>query len=499
MAEIGSISTTPSINTLVKTFLDVERKPIKNLETKKTELNKRTSVFTDLKSKLKTLKDRLDTFTAVGEEAKLSAKIVTVSNENIFTAEATPDASIGVNTIFVSRVAKNDIVVSSRISKNGFSLVNSAYGRTRKISITVGSGNANTITISFGTDISSNQDVLDKIAEEINDADIGVSAKVIADTRSTIRLAIVSDEVGSENTIQLADVNNNNGLFKKLGLIEKNNERRKATRTQGGYIYENTENLDALFSLNGIEITKSTNEIDDVLTGVTIKLLKAQKSGDEPETLTISQDTSTIKEQLENFIKEYNDAIKYLNEKTSINAITKERGTLSGNFTYQNLKIRMRSIIAQKVSGIEEGKPQTIRDLGIKINNDGTLELEDEDQLEEALAQGPTTVSDIFTSDDGIATNLKDLLSNYTSTGGIIDISKKGVSNEEKSVSRTISSYESRLKFRESALRKQFAELQKTLSILNSQQALLARSGFITYGYGYGYGIYGTSSYGGYY
>jgi len=496
MADISSISTIPSIDILVNQFIQKERQPVTKLESRKSNLSKQKAVFLDLKSKFKAVQDRIDTFTTIGEEEKLSAKQVTLSDSTIFTAEATSEASLGVNTLFVSRVAKNDIVVSDRFTISGTSLVDDFAGETINISVTVGSGDTKEISISFSSSLTTNEDILAEVADAITDASIGISAKVVKDTSSTVKLSLVSDEVGTDNEIKLADEDSSGGLLKTIGFIQKNNERREATSTSGGYIYEETENLDAQFTLNGIEITRSSNEIDDVLTGVTITLNKAQSSGDEAETLRISQDTSTIKEQLENFMTDYNSAISYIKEKTGVDPTTKSRGALSGNFIYQNLKIRIRSIASSKVSGIESGKPQTLRDIGVKINSDGTLVLDDEDKLEEALEAGPTTVSDLLTSTNGIASRIDSELQSFTRTGGTIDDSSRGVTRIETSINSQISRYETRLKFKEGALRQQFAELQRTLTLLNTQQTMLQNSGFMTYG-SYG-SSYGNSRYGNY-
>jgi len=504
MAEIGSISTTPSINVLVNRFLDAERTPVKKLESRKSKLTNQSSVLLDLKSKLKKVGDRIDTFTTIGEEETLSAKEVSVSDSTIFTAEATHEASLGVSTLFVSRIAKNDIALSDRFTKTDTSLADDYAGKTKSFYISIGSGSTQTISVSFDSDSTTNEEILEEIADAINDADLDISAKVVADTSTTVRLSFVSDEAGSDYEINLSDTNNgNNGLLKNLGFISKHDSRPETSGSSGGFIYADSDELDAQFTLNGIQITRSSNKIEDVLTGVTITLKKAQSADDEPETLTVSQDVSTIREQLNNFIQDYNDAITYLKEKTGIDSSTRERGVLSGRYTYQNLKIRMRTIVSQKVSGIESGKPQTIRDLGIKTNTDGTLEIDDEDKLEEALEQGPTTVSDLITSENGIGTQLKSEIYSFTRTGGTIDDTTRGISNLETNYNKSIERYESRLKFREEALRKQFAELQKTLTILNSQQVMLQRTGLGTYGgmlFGYGsqsssYNMFGLGSY----
>ena len=94
----------PSVNVLVDRFLDVERAPIQRLEASSSNISTRVSALTNLKTKLKTLYDRVQTFTEVGTANKIGAKSAESSNSTIFTATAEANATIGVNSIFVSQI-----------------------------------------------------------------------------------------------------------------------------------------------------------------------------------------------------------------------------------------------------------------------------------------------------------------------------------------------------------------------------------------------------------
>ncbi len=469
----------PSVNVLVDRFLDVERAPIKRLEASSSNISTRVSALTNLKTKLKTLYDRVQTFSDVGTANKIGAKSAESSNSTIFTATAEANATIGVNSIFVSQIAKNDTVVSDRITADDTDIAEKYVGSTISFSLKIGSENAVTISIDVDDATETNAELLTRIKDAINSAGANVSANLISDTSTTKRLTIVTDETGSSNAIELTDLSSPKFL-KDIGMI--NGEVRKlASGTAGGYIYEDTSDLNANFTLNGIQIEADSNEVDDVLTGVTLTLKKTQDEDDQPETLVVTQDEETIKEQIEGFIKDYNEVVKYINEKTTIDTTTFTRGIFTSDYIIRNLRTNLRSIVSGNVSTVESGNPANLTEMGISIDSKGLLSLEDEDEFSEALEEGATAITDLFDSAQGIAIQLEDKIEGFVSVGGVIDDARSASNLKITGINKRISSIESKLKFTESGLKRKFSDLQKILSTLNSQQSILSQFGFDNY------------------
>jgi len=262
--------------------------------------------------------------------------------------------------------------------------------------------------------------------------------------------------------------------------------RKSAEGTSGGYIESDISNLNAIFTLSGIQIESNSNEITDVLTGVTLTLKKAQSEDDQPETLVITQDEETVKEQIQAFIKDYNDVIKYLNENTSVNPTTYKRGIFTGDFTIRQLKIDLRAIVSGNVSTVESGNPANLTEIGISIDRSGLLSLEDEDEFSEALEEGTSAITDLFDSAQGIAVRIEDKLEGFVTVGGTIDDARSASSLKVRNIKKRESSMETRLRMKETNLRRKFAELQRTLSGLTSQRVLLGKFGLeSTYEFGY--------------
>jgi len=491
MASISSISTQlPAVEQLVSQSLAQERKPIDELENSKSNLNKKINIYSDLKAKLKTLRDRVKEFTEVGGKLWGGAKNASSSNEKVFTAEASSDASIGINTIFVSRLASRDIAISKQFENlSGTSLASDLYGTVQKFDITVGSNDAVRITLEFNDENETNESILKRIVAAVNNSEADASANYIKDTPDTARITIISNNTGSTNEIILQEVDGSN-ILRKLGVITAKDSRPQAEGKSGGFLQSDPDNLNANFTMNGISIIKDSNTVSDVLQGVTINLLSVQAEGENPETLSIAYDGETIREEIESFIKDYNDVIKYLNDKTSVDPSTFTRGALVGEFTYSNLRLNLRSIVSGQVSSVESGAPFLLSQIGIGIERNGTIKISDNDKFQEYIDKGDLAISGLFNSENGIAVRFDTLLKNYVQTGGIVDDDKNLLTRRIKNIDKRIADFEGRLKIREAALRRQYADLQQMLSTLNSQQAIMQN---ILLNYGGSYGIsYGS-------
>lgn len=473
MAGISSITSTPSIDTLVNRFLEVDRKQLTTSTYSTQNLSKRLSALNTLKAKLNTVDTRIESFTTTTSDSVLGVKKAVSSDEKIFTAEATSSASTGINTIFVTSTARKDTAISKQFNRTGTDLASKFDGQFLTFKIKVGDDSAKTLSFSV-SEGESNISILRSIRDAINSSSVDISASVINDSPTTARLTLVAEESGEDNSFTLQDTNGIR-VLKELGFIQSNDQRRLASGTDGGYITPDTENLNAAFTLNGIPITNNSNTITDVLSGVTINLVSAQQTGESAETLTIGLDDNSTKEQVEGFIEDYNDLMEFLTESTSINPTTKERGELSGVYTYRNLRINLRTTVGSRVTSVDTGNPSTLRDIGISIDRSGNLELSDEDKFTEALEDDADAILDLFTSSRGIATRMEALITPFRTTGGIIDDNRSSTNLLTQKVSKRESNINSRLQIRENTLRRQFSDLQKSLSRLNSQQTILNR------------------------
>ncbi|MFC1558391.1 flagellar filament capping protein FliD [candidate division KSB1 bacterium] len=489
MAAIGTLS---SVEQLVQQSIaqSYENRHIIELENSKSTINSSISVYSNLKTKLKALSDRLDKFTEVGADAKISAKTAESSDAKVFTAEATSSASVGVNSLFVSRLASRDTAVSKQKSNLDSTAMAGNLLGTQTINITVGDNDLIEVSFEVAAD-DTKEDIMNNFVDAINSSGAAVTASYIKDTPDTARISIISNETGSTNQMLLEDVGSSE-ILDNLDIISDSNSRPLSTGTGGGFLIADPDDLNAEFTLNGIAILKDSNTISDVLQGVTIKLISPQEAGENPETLTIANDSEAVKAELESFIEDYNTVITFLNSETGIDSTTYERGAFTGKYSYTNLKLNLRALLSNPVDSVEEGAPSMLTQIGIEINRDGTLKIGDEDELSEYIESGNSSILNLFNSENGVANKINDFLENFVKTGGIVDDDKKLLNTRIKNIDSRVEDFEYRLQIRADTLRQQYAALQEMLSRLNSQQMMI-NNAMSLYGYSSsssGYGAY---------
>ena len=344
-----------------------------------------------------------------------------------------------------------------------FSLV--VAGVTKNVDVTVGAGDTN------GT-------ILGNMASAINNAGAEVTASVVTDTSSTARLVITSNKTGSANAVTLSDVTGT--LLAATGTSSS----LLASGTTGGSLYASAD-LDAVFILDGLNITRGTNTVTDVLSGVTLSLLATQASGGTPVTLNVGPDQTAIKGKVQGFLDAYNTTIKYLKERTGTTATTTtsasgqtqvgdvKRGILEDQPAYLGLVMNLRADVGGQITTAASGGPASLWEIGITAASDGTLSISDTTKFNDALTKNPDGVTTLFNSADGIASRASARLAGFIHAGGTLDSSVESVTSQISNLNSLISEQEDLLKIKQEMLTKQYTALLDIIAQLNTQQDML--------------------------
>ena len=133
---------------------------------------------------------------------------------------------------------------------------------------------------------------------------------------------------------------------------------------------------DASFTLDGVAVTRSSNTVDDMITGVTLNLLKA--ASDTTITLTIGRDYEGVEEKISGFVDAYNEVMDAINAQLTYDTANEKTGEpLFGDSTLRMIKSNLTRTILTPVPGVDE-KFSTIGLIGINLDNDGKLSIDDE-------------------------------------------------------------------------------------------------------------------------
>lgn len=448
------------IEGLVAQYRAIELESRTSLEDRKEILQSRKTALSELDSKLSTLYTLGDRFSDIILNV-FDSRQGESSNTDLFTVSADSTALVGSHSLTISRLASIDTRVSQQYVADDFDFGSISTDMSFDIVVAHPTDSdpdnteaiAVTISAATFTEADNNEEVLEDIAVAINeamstaataetiDADEKAVASVVSEESGTTRLVLRSGQSGETYSLQFNDTD---GLLSTLQL----NSASQSTGTSGGYITPAAE-LNALFTIDGLNFTRDSNFVDDALEGVSIQLLDTTSTA---ETLTITADVETVKAEAQSFIDTYNEVIEYLNEKTMTG------GEFLGDTRYSTLKYQLRSIITAVVSDTESTDYDRLSDIGIGINRDGTLYFEDEDAFETALATNTSLVSDLFIGSDGVSVQLNDFIVDYTETGGIISVSEDAIDASLEYQETRLDNFDARLeqkveRFREDLLR----------------------------------------------
>jgi flagellar hook-associated protein 2 len=175
----------------------------------------------------------------------------------------------------------------------------------------------------------------------------------------------------------------------------------------------------------GSWIERSSNLISDVITGVSLNLVSAAPAS--TVQLTINDDTSAIKENIQTLVDNYNDVIAYIKEQTKYDTSTGEAGILLGNYAVGIVKSELNAIGTGNAPGFSDPEDKYINlgQIGITTDSDensvtfGQL-LIDDTALDEAVNTDPEAVARLMSAYyRGVSDDATGTISYYSSVQGI--------------------------------------------------------------------------------
>lgn len=385
------------INGLVTKLMSVEQQPLTKLDTDEAKYQAKLSALGTLKGSVSSLQTSV---AGLNSASRFSAKTASVGDSSIFSASATSLAATGTYSMAVSSLAQ-----AQTLSSTGYASTDSVVGSgslTIQFGTSGGSGGGFTLNPNKGTQtitISSGQNSLGSIKEAINAAKAGVTASIIDDGSTNGKhLVLTSDSGGSANAMSISTT----GTLSALAYDPT---------AASSAMAQTLAAQDAVFTLNGQTITKSSNTVTDAIHGVTLNLSKV---GTSATTLSISQDTAGTTSAVQSFITAYNAASKALSDASAYDAKSKTAAPLQGNASVLMMQRQMRSMLGKALSN-PSGGLSTLSDIGVSFQRDGTLSL-DSAKLAKVLADPTKDVSTLFAAVGKATDSLTTVTSSSTKT-----------------------------------------------------------------------------------
>jgi len=416
------------IESIVTSLMKAERLPIDKLTTQKTGVQAQITSYGKLSS-------ALDAFRGVSRElSDLSAfRIFSTSsaNEGIATATAGSSATPGSFGVEVVQLADYH-------KQGSTELASTAQVGTAGDQMTLGVG-SNAFTLDIGGK------TLTEIRDAVNGADdnAGVKAQIITGDGGNQKLVLTSKDSGTANTVAVSFADSGGApISDPLGLTQI------------------TAPKDAVVKIDGYQLTRSSNSIDDAVEGVTLNL-KTKSTPGEATQINVAADPGAAVTAVKSFVDSYNNVLE------TMNTLRFKEG-LFGDPLIRQVEDKLRGVLNSPAGGLslsylsQAGVSLKIKDVEVMpgvVTKQSYLSL-DSSTLTKAMSKDFDGVRGLFAdSSQGFAKRMAGSLDSMLKSNGLVDARRKGLSSTVDRIDKRSSVLENRMTVIEARLRKQFGSL----------------------------------------
>ena len=368
---------------LVEDAYNAKMEVADTIEAEVDELELEIAAFEDLQDLLEALEDAAEALTAsaeldslrddvwVGKSAYLSSSDANTTASDVLGVLVDDEAAVGSYTIEIKQMA-----TAHKLGGDTYADASSAAGLSGTLNLVAGDDYT-------ATDIEISDDMsLDDIADAINDQSsaTGVRASVLQVSDDEYMLVLSAIDTGQEITFDTDGADTT--LAASLGFVNDD----------GGYANELVAADQAIFSVDGVEVTRSSNTVDDVIDGVTLYLY-AEEEGTEI-TLEIDEDASSVYDAIEAFVDAYNELRSFVitNQSYEAGQGADEDAVLFGD----SLLSSVVSSVYDALSFKEDSDTYaTLSSIGITFDESNYLVI-DTETLEDALVSNFDDIADLF-------------------------------------------------------------------------------------------------------
>nr|WP_246701123.1 flagellar filament capping protein FliD [Rhodopseudomonas sp. BR0C11] len=330
--------------TSISTKITANEAKISAYQTLQTDLSKLSSGLSSLATAVvnslatNVFATRAATLSSTGDVSASSALSMSVSN----------GAATGDHTLTISQIATAHKVMGTTQSSQTDDL-----GYSGVFSLGLAGGSTADITV---TSTMSLQDIVDAVNAQTSTTN--VEASIVQVSSGAYEMVLTGTKDAADITYSSSsgtDILNSFGFTDSSGAFANVLQTAQAAK----------------FSLDGISMTRDTNDITDVLAGVTFNLLQATPTGSAIN-ISIGTDTSQIQSALTTFVTNYNtyrDEV-IAQQATNSDGTASDSAVLFGDGTMRDITTRLEAALNTTVGGL------SMSDLGLSFNDQNELELD---------------------------------------------------------------------------------------------------------------------------
>lgn len=432
---------------IVDQLMEVEKIPIKTIETKKNKQEDLLKLVNDLDGK-------------VGEITKNLSELVSTrgfSDTKLISGD--PNIVDGSVDSSIAPTGDYSIEVLQLAQKPG-ALTNGFPDRD-KTQIGVGYIRFETPDGRKEVYINDSNSTLDGVAKQINAANANVRASVIQDRKdkeNPFKLLVTGLATGDTKQVE----------FPTIYMLDGD---------QDVYFNDSRPAQNAKLKIDGFEIEVPENKIDDVIPGVSLDLKQAAPGRE--VRVFVKENHEVISGKIQKFVEAYNGALGFIQTQHKIQKGSNGRsalGPLGGESMLRSIENTLRRVIQTPQYG-NESPITTVSELGIEFTRGGTLNFNQE-KFNKTLNSNPKAVAAFFRGngfETGFVATVKKAIGNATdSSFGPISNRKKGIQQKIDRMNKEIERKETQLEKKDQQLRQKFANLESKMSQIQGQGASVA-------------------------
>jgi flagellar hook-associated protein 2 len=423
---------------IITSLMKIEQVPLTALTTKKTNVDSASKTLASISTKLVTLRDAALSLSKADSFASFKAS----SSDTAVVASSTGASAPGAYALQVTQLAREQRTYSNPIAAN-----TGAMGQAGTVSLRVGGGTAIDVSIDAG-------DSLGDVAAKINGSGAAVTASVLFDG-TAYRLQVRGKDTGAANAVSFTETGTT------FGFADPANTAQSAQ--------------DAKMLVDGITITRPTNQVTGVIPGVTLALTKTTTA---PIDIKVETDPDALSAKLTELARAYSDVVTSSHLAAGYGSATASNAELASDSTLRTTLSRLTAVTGSTVAGTT-GKYTSLASVGLIKQNDGTLKL-DSVKLKAAIDADPAAVAKLFI-DDGtgnsamakLSTSIKELA---VDSGNMFQTRIDGYGTKSTRLTKEADAMTTRIAQKQTQLRAQFTSLESRVSAYQAQFSSLTAS-----------------------
>jgi flagellar hook-associated protein 2 len=404
------------LQTILDRAVQIAQIPVKALQNKDADVLQQKALLGGLNSAVSDLAGSLVSLGTTASNRALGATSSNPAAAAVAVTGAKTPASYTINSITSAATAASERTVASFADSSA-----TPVSATGTMTLAVGAQ-------SYTFTLTNNN--LVALRDQINSLGAHVTASILTTSVGNY-LSVAADSTGRTN-LQLFDdhAGANTNLLTNTG-----------------------QGTNAVFQLNGIDISQPGNVVNNVIPGVTFTVAASSAA---PVTLSLASDRGQLSSALEDFVTKYNSLQTQL-----------KPGVLSGDTAVMQLQNVLRQIISYRTSS---GSVKTLADLGIEFNSTGqasfnqnTFDGLTDTQISDAFQYLGSTTTGL----GGFSTSLSQFSDPIS---GLIKMEQDGIDRTDRSFQDQIDTLNDRINVMQKSLAARLHAADALLAGLQSQQ-----------------------------